>query len=187
MLKMFLAVLITACTPTIYDHGIPNLHQVDVGVWRTGQITTAAGWTYLQQITHGKRIHIIKLNFANEGSDALATAAGYDVHDLAIQPQGDQSIWDDVASAFKRPDPKLIDAAEVFLATATSDDVWIVHCTHGMDRTGLVVGMHRVLHDHWTKEAAYAEMLKYNFHPELHGVHEAWEDFNVSASALHTK
>jgi tyrosine-protein phosphatase SIW14 len=52
-----------------------------------------------------------------------------------------------------------------------------VHCTHGQDRTGLVVGLYRTIHDGWTKTDAYREMLQLGFHPELRGLREFWEDF----------
>lgn len=168
-----------ACSPTVMTHGVPNLARVDGGVWRSGQIATTEGWTYLLTTTRAKRLHVLKLNFDDEGNDELAVKLGIDVHVLSIQPRGDQDLWDDIKSAFARPDPKLLDEAEALLAGATADDVWLVHCTHGQDRTGLVIGRYRVLHDGWTKDAAYAEMLANHFHPELHGVHEAWENFKA--------
>ena len=171
------ALAIGACSPMVYVHGIPNLAQVDTNVWRSGQITTPEGWAYLKQLAAGRRVHVLKLNFDHEGSDALALASGIDVHVLAIQPKGDQDMWDDIHAAFTQPDPNVVREAEALLASATRNDVWLVHCTHGQDRTGYVIGQHRVLHDGWTKAAAYKEMLAHHFHPELHGVHEAWEDF----------
>lgn len=172
-----LVVIALGCSPTVTQHGVPNLYQVDGGVWRSGQITTKEGWQYVLSVTHAKRLHVIKLNYEAEGSDAIAIDMGIDVHAFPLQPEGDQDIWDDVANAFKRPDARFVNYAELLLAGATPDDVWLVHCTHGQDRTGYVIGRHRVLHDGWTKRKAYEEMLTYHFHPELHGIHEAWEEF----------
>jgi protein tyrosine/serine phosphatase len=39
----------------------------------------------------------------------------------------------------------------------------LVHCTHGADRTGIAVAMHRILDEGWTVEAACEEMDKYGF------------------------
>jgi protein tyrosine/serine phosphatase len=50
-----------------------------------------------------------------------------------------------------------------------------VHCTHGQDRTGLIIGLYR-LNEGWTKDAAYKEMLVHHFHSSLHGLHEYWEN-----------
>jgi protein tyrosine/serine phosphatase len=41
-----------------------------------------------------------------------------------------------------------------------------LHCKHGEDRTGLLVGLYRVEHDKWSAQDAYDEMLKTDFHPE---------------------
>lgn len=177
VLALFIA-LAAACSPMVMTHGIPNFATVGNGIYRSGQITTREGWDYLRTVVGPTaRIHVIKLNYANEGSDEIAVALGIDVRELPIQPQGDQDLWDDLKSAFARPAMPTVLAAEALLATATPQDVWLVHCTHGQDRTGLVIGIHRVLHEHWSKDEAYTEMRAHHFHPELHGVHETWEDF----------
>lgn len=159
----------------VYDHGIPNFAKVDVGIYRSGQITSMEGWQYLKQATGGKRIHVIKLNYNNEGSDGLAIGLGYDVHVLSIQPQGDKDVFNDLIGAFIRPDNDVVLEAVALLMGADADDVWLVHCTHGQDRTGYVIGKFRVLAQDWSKARAYKEMLKYHFHPELLGLQSAWE------------
>jgi len=40
-----------------------------------------------------------------------------------------------------------------------------VHCQHGADRTGTMVGIYREVHDHWNFPQAYAEMRHYGFNP----------------------
>lgn len=44
-----------------------------------------------------------------------------------------------------------------------------VHCAHGSDRTGCLVGVYRVTHDGWTYARALQEMRRYWFNP--HYVH----------------
>jgi protein tyrosine/serine phosphatase len=39
-----------------------------------------------------------------------------------------------------------------------------VHCLHGQDRTGLMVGLYRVFSEGWTPARAYEEMEEYGFH-----------------------
>jgi protein-tyrosine phosphatase len=174
-LLVLVALLLTACSPTTYTHGVPNLAQVDKGVWRSGQITTAEGWAYIKAVSGAKRVHVVKLNFPGEGSDSLAVDAGYDVHVLSIEPEGDKDAWGSLMQTLVLPDPVNLAKAEKLLEGATPDDVVLVHCTHGQDRTGLVVGIYRLAHG-WTKDAAYAEMLQYGFHPELLGLRETWEN-----------
>jgi protein tyrosine/serine phosphatase len=45
-----------------------------------------------------------------------------------------------------------------------------VHCKHGEDRTGLVVGLYRYYDEHWSAQAAYDEMLAHGFHKVLLGL-----------------
>ncbi len=40
-----------------------------------------------------------------------------------------------------------------------------VHCLHGQDRTGAMVGLYRVMSQGWTADQAYEEMVARGFHP----------------------
>jgi protein tyrosine/serine phosphatase len=42
-----------------------------------------------------------------------------------------------------------------------------LHCAHGSDRTGCMVGIWRVTRDGWDYPAAYQEMRKYYFGPKF--------------------
>jgi hypothetical protein len=179
---LLIVLVLAACSPTTFTHDVPNLAQVDANIWRSGQNTSQAGWNWITQIAAGRKVHVIKLNFDAEGSDTIAQKMGFDVLYVPVQPEGDVSIWDDLIDTWKSPDPVTIGKAEDQLAYClahSTTDVCLVHCTHGQDRTGLIIGEHRVLHDRWTKDAAYTEMLDHHFHPELHGVHETWESFKA--------
>jgi protein-tyrosine phosphatase len=175
IIVLAIAIGAAACSPMVYTHGIPNLDRVTDNIYRSGQITTDEGWAWVNVIAGSRHVHVIKLNFDAEGLDDLAKGHGFSLHALPIDPQGDQDLYDDVRAAFRAPDPQTVDAAVALLAHASDQDFYLVHCTHGQDRTGYVIGRYRVLVQHWTKEAAYAEMIAHHFHPELHGLHEAWE------------
>lgn len=157
--------------PNLYDHDIVNLVEVEPGLWRSGQPTTDAEWAYLRSL--GVRL-VVKLNFDDEGSDAWAAKAGIIVVECSVQPDGDKDVWDNVKNVFVQPDAVRLSAALQAIKTGVGV---LVHCTHGHDRTGLVIGMHRVLHDGWTKERAYEEMLERGFHPELVGLSDFWNGF----------
>jgi len=45
-----------------------------------------------------------------------------------------------------------------------------VHCRQGADRTGTLVGVFRILHDHWSFKEAYQEMRTHHFKPFLAGM-----------------
>ena len=166
-----LTLLACSCAPKIYTHGIVNLWQVDAHVWRSGQPMTLADWQYLQTAVGIKRV--IKLNFDSEGSDDLARSLGMVVYQLSVQPV-------DLGDVLKRPDPAKL--AEAIRLLEHADGV-LIHCKNGWDRTGLLVGMYRVIYDHWTTDRAYEEMRRLGFHPELRGLREAWEAFVESRTA----
>jgi len=42
-----------------------------------------------------------------------------------------------------------------------------VHCQRGVDRTGVIVALHRIFAEHWSPAAAREEMLCLGFHPAL--------------------
>jgi tyrosine-protein phosphatase SIW14 len=163
-------VAVLSCSPTTYTHGVPNLAQVELGLWRSGQ-PTAEGWAYLKGL--GIRT-VVKLNFDSEGSDDGARALGMRVLELGIQPEGDKDVFDNVLNAFVTPNVERIRSAEAVIATGGAV---LVHCSHGQDRTGLIIGIHRVAHEHWSKEAAYGEMAAHGFHWELEGLQEFWGNF----------
>jgi len=175
---------VTACSPMIYTHGVPNLAAVDGDyIYRSGQISSQEGWDYLKQLAHGRKVHVIKLNFDAEGSDGPGAPLGFDLIYVPIQPEGDQDLATDVWDTFKIPDGANITAAKSVLLLCKqhpSTDMCVVHCTHGQDRTGEVVGEFRVDDDGWTKQRAYDEMRAHHYHPELHGLHERWENYQPS-------
>lgn len=163
---------LVGCTPTAYTHGIPNLAQVDgaSNVWRGGQPTTADGWAYLKSLGIKR---VVKLNFEpTEGSDDGARAIGLEVHVHSIQPEGDVDVWDEVLGTFVRPSRDIIALALEELALGDA----FVHCTHGQDRTGLVVGEFRVQRQGWSRDDAWSEMIAHGFHPELVGLTSYWLD-----------
>jgi protein tyrosine/serine phosphatase len=171
LLALLTLPMMSGCGTTFYASGVPNLVEVRPGLWRSGQPTSQEQWEYLKSL--GIR-RVVKLNFSSEGSDDGAILAGLEVHVFSIQPAGDADIFDAIANTFIRPDPDLLERANQVIAENSGV---LVHCTHGWDRTGLVIGRSRVLLEHWSKDRAYEEMLKRGFHPLLRGLSETWEDF----------
>jgi len=64
-------------------------------------------------------------------------------------------------------DPPTARQVETFLRTATSatDQPVFVHCQHGADRTGTMMGIYRERVDGWDFDHAYREMRRYGFDP----------------------
>ncbi len=149
-----------------------SVAQVRPGVFRSRQPATREEWLALRKL--GIR-HVIKLNFESEASDNIGRRLYFDVRYMPIQPEGDKDLFDNIKNTFVRPLDSTLDQIQAMLDAATVDDAWLVHCTHGQDRTGLAVGRDRVLHSGWSKDTAYAEMLTNGFHPLLRGLREYWE------------
>src|SRR5208337_1012691 len=170
---------------TLYDHGIPHLPQVDDDVFRSGQppAKTPSAWRYLQSkgITD-----VLKFNFAHEGVDDPPEDCGITVHDLAVQPEGDMDVLDDVKDTIVKPDwGKFAEGIAILQAVKASGGKRkaLIHCTHGNDRTGIFVGIARVLIWGWTKIAAWREMVARGFHPELLGLMTTWLEFKAPTAS----
>jgi hypothetical protein len=50
-----------------------------------------------------------------------------------------------------------------------------VHCQKGEDRTGLVVGLYRVLNQKWAPQDAWNEMFKFGYHPHFRALTHYFE------------
>lgn len=68
-----------------------------------------------------------------------------------------------------------IDSITTLLAESANGPIY-VHCKHGQDRTGLVIGIERVFVEHWAPADAYAEMLTIGFHPGFIGLNHYFEE-----------
>jgi protein tyrosine/serine phosphatase len=138
---------------------IPNFSQVKTGVWRGGQ-PTANGWELLKSL--GVK-WVVKLNTEDEASDEAAKATGMQVLYLPMTT---------IQQTIGKPLSTTLNAA----VSALEREGTFVHCQHGQDRTGLVVGAYRVKVEHWTKAAAYKEMKAHGFHPMLRGLYWSWQE-----------
>ena len=143
-------------------HSIPNLFTVEQAapaVFRGGQ-PGPVGWQWL--CGEGVRT-VIKLNTESEGSDAGAESLGMTVHRFPV-PWWRQTFW--------RPSQADLITA-VGLVVNRTDPVF-VHCTHGQDRTGLMIGCFRLAQG-WSKADAETEMDAHGFHEvALQGLEGRW-------------
>ncbi len=65
-------------------------------------------------------------------------------------------------------DPPTTAEVQTFLATVSDParQPVFVHCQHGADRTGTMVGIYREQVDHWDFARTYKEMRRYGFNPQ---------------------
>lgn len=163
---LLLFLLISGCATAPITHGIPNFAVVEPGIYRGGQ-PTAEGWNWLR--AHGVKFDI-KLN---SGSDGFTTNSG--IYSVITEYDFPITLWQQLVSG-----PKWVtvtgacDALERgdIFEQGTTNSIFI-HCTHGQDRTGLVIAVYR-LHEGWPKSVAENEMLGYGFHKSLRGLWMNW-------------
>jgi protein-tyrosine phosphatase len=131
---------------------LPNFHEVHNFLYR-GARPTQAGLEKLKTMGVKTIIDLRASKIEVEPEEIIAKRMGFQTINLPMTSQA--------------PTHKEI---ETFIATVenaekTNSPVF-VHCAHGADRTGCMVGIWRVSHDGWSYDKAYEEMRKYNFKPK---------------------
>lgn len=58
-----------------------------------------------------------------------------------------------------------------------------IHCRYGADRTGMLVGIYRILVENWSYEKVYSEMREHHFKPWLGGMRKTVELVAENSSA----
>jgi tyrosine-protein phosphatase SIW14 len=151
---------------------LANFVAVSPGLYRGGH-PDGAGLDYLKSVgvkrivnlEVGDFIEAFPWDISNELSDAKArglTEIRYPMS--AFEPA--------VSDEFDRH----IDEILAILKTATPDDGIYVHCKHGQDRTGLVMGLERVVGEGWQPKDAHDEMVRIGFHTLFLGLEEYFEN-----------
>jgi protein tyrosine/serine phosphatase len=79
------------------------------------------------------------------------------------------TLFEHPMSGFWSPTDEQVDTTLMALNNPQSYPV-LLHCLHGEDRTGLIIGLYRVIFQNWSPQAAYQEMLDRGFHPILLGL-----------------
>jgi tyrosine-protein phosphatase SIW14 len=135
---------------------IPNFHQVENGLYRSGRITEQG----LQRIQRDLGIRTI-VNIDDSMPHARdekkwAEQAGIRYESIPLSP-------------FLPPADRRVDEILELINDPTLQPL-LIHCLHGEDRTGLIIGLYRVFTEKWTPQAAYQEMLDLGFHPQLVGL-----------------
>lgn len=139
---------------------IPNLHEVCDGIYRGGQ-PDVDGFSYLKELGITQ---VVKLNMDYEGNDDAALGMGMELFKNPIW-LGQQ--------VFTGPDVDSLRDVVAFIKAPS-----FIHCTHGIDRTGLIVAIYRLTQG-WKKEDAQKEMLDLGFHKMLVGLWDCWKDFEL--------
>lgn len=132
-------------------------------VYRSGQPETECDWQYLEKL--GIKT-VVKLNEFSDKVDAetercIAKTHHIDVITYYMQPED----WPHNLNLSAHPDEEvLLQAVETL---KNNNRPVLVHCSHGKDRTGLVVAAYSVLYKNYCKNFAIKEMEHYGANPLL--------------------
>ncbi|MCS6775656.1 MAG: tyrosine-protein phosphatase [Chloroherpetonaceae bacterium] len=144
-----LCVLCLLCSATARASDLPNFHPVSPGIYR-GAAPTEAGLRRLRAM--GIRT-IVDLRISPkqvQREKVLAEKLGF--------------RWMNLPMGSDPPTQKQVDTLIATLRQARTSPVF-VHCQHGADRTGCMIGIWRVAEEGWTYAQAYREMRRYGFKP----------------------
>lgn len=129
-----------------------KFYEVSPGIYRSAQPSK-------KDIQELKEFGIKTILVLNNDEDVVRS-------ELKAAKKAGLNVIEQPMSGFWTPDDSQVDEILAALKDKNSYPV-LIHCKHGEDRTGLIVGLHRVFAEGWTPEAAYDEMLDYGFHPLL--------------------
>ena len=152
------AAVLMAGSPVHADApNLPNFHLVSPGIYR-GAAPTTEGLRKLKAI--GVRT-VIDLRIAPKT-----------VHREKAEAESQGMRWINLPMSGDPPTQTQIDTLLAALRTARKEPVF-VHCQHGADRTGCMLGIYRETQQGWNFDTTYREMLKYGFKPYYHKLADA--------------
>jgi protein tyrosine/serine phosphatase len=128
------------------SQAIPRFDQVAKGFYRGGQ-PRRQGFEYLKQL--GVKT-VINLRAENQEAEEVKSLGLHYVH-IPISP------WERV------PESKI----QMFFQALRDRESYpvFVHCNHGADRTGFMVGLYRVAFQNWSADRAYEEARAHGMSP----------------------
>ncbi len=136
-------------TPLASAHDLPNFHAVTPGLFR-GAAPTLEGLQALRKM--GIKT-VIDLRIAPKTvAKERAHLDGMGLHFINLPMSGDPPTEAEIQTFLKT------------VADPGQQPVF-VHCQHGADRTGTMVGIYREHVAHWPFDRTYKEMRQYGFNP----------------------
>jgi protein tyrosine phosphatase (PTP) superfamily phosphohydrolase (DUF442 family) len=132
---------------------LPNFHKVHPFLYRGGE-PTPAGVRRLAKMGIKTIVDLRAVTDKSRQEKALAQSLGIKYVQL---PMSSAAPTQKQVSTFLA----LVDKAQC------DQKPLFVHCQHGSDRAGCMVGIYRVTRDKWPYDKTYAEMRKYWFTPKF--------------------
>jgi len=134
---------------------LPNFHEVHPFLYRSGE-PTEAGLKKLKEMGVKTLIDLRAPSERHFDEDEAAKKLGmkYIMLTMTSEPPAQKQVdtlIGKIKEAQKAPEKGSV----------------LVHCAHGSDRTGCMIGIWRVTQEGWSYEDAYREMRKYWFTPKF--------------------
>lgn len=127
---------------------IPNLFKMHDGLYRGGRVT-ALGMKQLKKMGVTTILNIENDEEAIAADKKFAEANGLRYISIPFD-------------TFKKPSDAKVDYVLKLLQDRSLGPIYL-HCKHGRDRTGMIMGLYRVFVDGWHPKAAYKEMKQRGF------------------------
>jgi protein tyrosine phosphatase (PTP) superfamily phosphohydrolase (DUF442 family) len=140
-----------ALAASIAAPSISNFDIVSEGLWRGAAPSNQA----MQKLAESGVKTIVDLRLAGLGAEEEASRAKR----LGIK-------YIHIPLGFMGPSLSKV-AQFLNIVNDPANQPVFVHCRYGADRTGALVGVFRVIHDHWSFNQAYSEMRSHHFKPWL--------------------
>lgn len=140
-----------ALAASIAAPSISNFDIVSEGLWRGAAPSNQA----MQKLAESGVKTIVDLRLAGLGAEEEASRA----KKLGIK-------YIHIPLGFMGPSLSKV-AQFLNIVNDPANQPVFVHCRYGADRTGALVGVFRVIHDHWSFNQAYSEMRSHHFKPWL--------------------
>lgn len=160
---------------------LPNFHEVHPFLYRGGEPTEKG----LEKVKEMGVNTVIDLRAASErtiNEKKVAESLGMKYINL---PMTSAAPTTKQVKTFL----KAVDKAEKSTKDGKPESVFI-HCAHGSDRAGCMIGVYRVTHDDYTYDEAFKEMRKYYFGTKftnLSGTVKKYADEAASQKATTTQ
>ena len=150
------------------QHGILNFGKISDGVFRGAQ-PDAAGIGNLENLGIKTIIDLRMPKQVSKLEEAQARAHGILYTNFPMHGVG-------------RPADEQVRQALSLIQTLPGPV--FVHCQHGCDRTGTIIACYRIEHDHWTRDAAFAEARHYGISWLERGMKSFVMDFGKASVRL---
>ena len=121
---------------------LPNFRRVNEQLYRGGQ-PEPGGMQKLADLGIKTVVNLRSPGERTRSEEREAAAVGLRYFNIPLKP-------------YSRPEDEEIERVLSIIDTPENQPVF-VHCKRGKDRTGTVVAIYRIRHDHWTADAALQE------------------------------